>query len=81
VTLEVEVVDGECFEVSLLEIGARFSYASMPSTWSTATADCGGHARFCDEHSQAPVEVTFFIKDENCGTFAVEDRACYVLET
>jgi hypothetical protein len=81
VTLEVEVVDGDCHEVSFLEIGARFSYASIPSTWSTARGDCGGRARFCDKHSQPPLKVTFFIEDENCGTFDVRDGACYVLET
>jgi len=80
VTLEVEVIDGDCHEVPFLEIGARFSYASLPSTWSIANADYGGRARFRDEHTEPPVEVTFFIKDENYGTFVVKDGACYVLE-
>ncbi|MDJ0925190.1 MAG: hypothetical protein QNJ77_11565 [Acidimicrobiia bacterium] len=81
ITLEVEVLDGDCIEVPFLEVGARFSYATIASTWSTASADCGGRARFRDEHAEPPVDVTFFVKDENCGTFPVEDGACYVLET
>lgn len=80
ITLEVEVVDGGCHEVPYLEVGARFAYKSRPSTWSRATADCGGIARFCDEHSESPTEVTFFIENESFGTFRVEDGASYVLE-
>ena len=80
ITLEVEVVDGDCHEVSYLEIGARFTYHSIPSTWSCAKADCGGTAQFRDEHEEPPTEVTFFLGDQNYGTFPVKDGACYVLE-
>ena len=80
VTLEVEVVDGDCHDVPYLEVGARFTYDSIPSTWSCAKADCGGVALFRDDHAEPPIDVTFFIKDENYGTFPVKDGACYVLE-
>jgi len=81
VTFEVEVLDGNCHEVSFQEVGARFSYASLPSSWSVARADCGGLARFSDEHAEPPLKVTFFINDEDCGTFAVKDGTYYVVET
>ena len=80
VDIHVEVVDGECLDVSFVEVRARFSYAESPSTWSTALTDVGGRATFHGEHIEPPTKVTFFVGEEH-DTFPIKDDACYVLET
>ncbi len=80
VRFEVRAVDGECHEVPGLEIGARFRYGTMPATWSTATTDGEGRARFSEEHAEPPIEVTLFVGDQQCDTFPIRDGASLVLE-
>lgn len=80
VGFEVLAVDGECLGVPGLEIGARFRYETIPSTWSTAVTDGEGRARFREEHAEPPIEVTLYVGDQQCDTFPVHDGASLVLE-
>lgn len=76
----VRVVDGECIPVPGLELGARYTYENSPSTWNSAITDGDGTAQFCDEHSEPPLNVSIYIGDSFCDTFAVDDGATFILE-
>lgn len=77
---DVQVIDGEIIPVPGVEVGARFSYPESPTTWSTATTDGDGWARFVDSHPEAPHSVCLYVGDEDCGTYGVSHGACIVLE-
>ncbi len=79
-TFEVRAIDGEIIPVPSLEVGARFTYAAAPSTWSSAVTDGDGCARFSDRHPEAPQSVCLYVEDSACGTFPVEDGGLIVLE-
>ena len=76
----VRAVDGECYPISDLEVGARFKYADNPSRWSTETTDGDGVAWFVDEHPEPPLEVKLYLGDTLCDTFPVADGTMLVLE-
>jgi hypothetical protein len=80
VQVGVRVVDGECMPVPDLEVGARFKYEHIPSSWCSECTDGDGLALFHDEHPEPPIEVTFYVDDQPCDTFPVEDGATLVLE-
>jgi len=80
VSFAVEVVDGEGIPVAALEIGARYRYPEAPRTWSSEHTDGEGCARFRDSHIERPVEVCFFVGDDECGSFAPVDGTHFVLE-
>ena len=76
----VRAVDGECFPVPDLEIGARYRYKNSPSRWSTEKTYGDGIAWFADEHPEPPLEMHLYVSDVLCDTFKVEDGAMLVLE-
>ena len=80
VKLGVRVVDGECIPVADLEIGARYKYRDVPSTWSSEVTDGDGLAWFCDEHPEPPLEVKLYVGDTLCDSFPVEDGTTVILE-
>ncbi len=80
VPFEVEVVDGEGIPVPELAVGARYRYPQAAGTWSSESTDAGGCARFRDSHIEPPVEVSLFVGDDECGSFALLDDAHFVLE-
>lgn len=80
ISFDVQVVDGEVLPVPGLEIGARFGYPTIPSTWSSSTTDGDGTARFSDEHAEPPETVCLYVGEGPCGTFPVEDGSRLVLE-
>jgi hypothetical protein len=80
ITFDVEVLDGEGMAVPGVEVGARYRYRHAPRTWSVATTDRAGCARFRDAHEEPPEEVCLFVGDEDCGSYRVTDRCSLVLE-
>ena len=80
ISFEVEVVDGEGLRVPGLEVGARYAYTEAPRTWSSEHTDGEGCARFRDSHVEPPIEVLLFVGDDECGSYALEDGAQFVLE-
>ncbi len=76
----VRVIDGECFPVPDLELGARYKYEHSPSTWSSQSTDGDGLAWFVDEHTEPPLEVNLYVGDTLCDTFPVEDGSTVILE-
>ncbi len=79
-TFDVEVVDGEGLPVADIEVGARFTYPTAPTTWSVATSDGDGWARFRDSHQEPPEEVCLYVGDELCGTFTIVEGAHVTIE-
>ena len=80
ISFTVEVIDGDGLAVPDLEVGARFAYPGSPTTWSNATTDGDGRARFADEHRERPSTVCVFVGDDDCGTYPLYDGAVIVVE-
>jgi hypothetical protein len=80
VSFGVRVLDGECEPVPGLELGARYKYENNPSTWTSATTDGDGLARFRDEHSESPLRVDVYLGDSFAETFPVVEGSTVVLE-
>lgn len=80
VSFTVEVVTGEGIPVAALEVGARYRYAEAPRTWSSEHTDGEGCARFRDSHTERPVEVSFFVGDDECESYALVDDEHFILE-
>ncbi len=80
IRLGVSVVDGECFPVPGLALGARFKYESSPSSWNCEITDSDGLATFHDEHPEPPLELSIYVDDTLCDSFPVVNGSTLVLE-
>ena len=81
VSFRVQVIDGEGMPVPGVDLGVRFRYPGESTTWSQATTDGDGYARFADKHPEGPLQACFFVGDDYCDTWTeLVDDGCYVLE-
>lgn len=80
ISFTVEVLSGELMPVLGLEVGARYRYPEAPRSWSSETTDGEGLATFRDSHMELPTEICLFVEGEECGSFAANDGAHFVLE-